>query len=210
MALTTEDLVTSTWHEALLKDGGPENYNKFAPTYDEQFADTSKAPEAVFKKWMTFYQAEGSAKQRVFDAGCGTGFVGRHFINLVNQGLIELYGGDLSSGMLEVARRKNIYTDLQIVDLKKPLPYDPESFDSITCSGVFVQGHCGAETLPHLTHILKKDGILLATVRRAFFDSTKQDWERGIKECNCEIIEQSDIPYLEDMTAVLLVIRKLH
>ena len=85
---------------------------------------------------MTFYQ-EGSGKQRVFDAGCGTGLVGQCFTDLVSQGLVELYGGDWSSGMLEVAKCKNIkfYNDLEIVNLKKPLPYDAESFDGITCSG---------------------------------------------------------------------------
>ena len=111
--------------------------------------------------------------------------------------------------MLEVAKSKNIYNDLKIVNLKKPLLYDTESFDGITCSGVFVQGHCGAEILPHLTHILKKDGIIIATIRQAFFHSTKQDWEREIEEFNCEIVEQSDVPYLEDMMAILLVIRNL-
>lgn len=208
MALTTKDLVMSSYHEALLKDGGPENYNKCAPTYDKHFAASSKAPEYVFKVWMTHYQ-KASGKQRVFDAGCGTGFVGQHFADLVSQGLVEVYGGDLSSGMLEVAKSKNIYADLRIVNLQKPLPYDAESFDSITCSGVFLQAHCGAETLPHLTHVLKKGGIIVATIRQAFFDSTKQDWEREIQECNCEIVEQLDVPYLDDMTAVLLVICKL-
>ena len=210
MALTTEDLVISSWHEALLKDGGPENYNKCAPAYDTHFADLSKGPESVFKVWMTYYQKRADKqKQKVLDAGCGTGLVGERFGDLVSQGLVELYGGDLSSGMLEVAKSKNIYADLQIVNLQKPLPYDAESFDSITCSGVFVQSHCGAETLPHLTRVLKREGIIVATIRQAFFESTKQDWEREIRECNCEIVEQVDVPYLDDMTAVLLVIRKL-
>ena len=136
------------------------------------------------------------------------GMVGKRFADLVKQDLVELYGGDLSSGMLEMAKKKNIYADLQIVNLQKPLPYDAESFDSITCSGVFVQAHCGPETLPHLTRILKKEGIIIATIRPAFFETTKQDWEREIRECACEIIEQLDVPYICGMTAVLLVIRK--
>ena len=111
--------------------------------------------------------------------------------------------------MLELAKKKNIYADLQIVNLQKPLSYDAESFDSITCLGVFVQAHCGPETLPHLTRILKKEGIIIATIRWAFYETTKQDWEREIRECSCEIVEQLDVPYLGDMTAMLVVIRKL-
>ena len=210
MALTTEDLVLSSWHEDLLKDGGPENYNKCAPEYDERIGTKSRGSESVFKAWMTHYEKRlGHGKHRVFDAGCGTGMVGKRFADLVKQDLVELYGGDLSSGMLEMAKKKNIYADLQIVNLQKPLPYDAESFDSITCSGVFVQAHCGPETLPHLTRILKKEGIIVATIRPAFFESTKQDWEREIRECACEIIEQLDVPYISGMMAVLLVIRKL-
>ena len=209
MSLTTEDLVLSSWHEDLLKDGGPENYNKCAPKYDERIGATSRGPESVFKAWTTHYEKR-SGKHRVFDAGCGTGLVGERFADLVKQDLVELYGGDLSSGMLELAKKKNIYADLQIVNLQKPLPYDAESFDSITCSGVFVQAHCGPETLPHLTHILKKKGIIVATIRPAFFETTKQDWEREIRECGCEIIKQLEVPYISEiMTAVLLVIRKL-
>jgi SAM-dependent methyltransferase len=212
MALTTEDLVLSSSHAARLKDGGPENYNKFAPEYDKHVAALYRGPESVFKVWMThsdYVYEKRSGKHRVFDAGCGTGLVGQRFTDLVSQGLVELYGGDLSSGMLEMAKSKNVYADLQIVNLQKPLPYDAESFDSIACSGVFIQGHCGPETLPHLTHVLKKGGIVVATIRRAFYESTKQDWEKEIRECGCEIVEQLDVPYLGDMTAVLLIIRKL-
>ena len=211
MALTNKDIVTSSYHEELLKNGGPETYDKCAPEYDAHFAGISHGPEFVFKVWMSHYEKRsGSVKpHRVFDAGCGTGFVGEHFAELVKQGIVELYGGDLSSGMLELAKKKNIYADLQIVNLQKPLSYEAESFDSITCSGVFVQAHCGPETLPHLTHVLKKEGIIVATIRWAFYETTKQDWEREIQECGCEIIEQLDVPYLGDMTAMLLVIRKL-
>ncbi len=109
----------------------------------------------------------------------------------------------------EIAKSKNVYADLQIVNLKKPLPYDAESFDSITCHGVFIQAHCGSETLPYLTHILKKEGIIVTTICWAFYESTKQDWEREIRECGCEVIEQLDVSYLRDMTAMLLVLRKL-
>ena len=141
MALTTEDVVISSWHEDLLKDGGPENYNKIASKWDEQFAATSPGLDRELAE-------TSSVRCRII-------------------------------------------------------------FDSITCHGVFLQAHCGPETLPHLTRILKKEGIIVATIRWAFYESTKQDWEREIRECGCEIVEQLDVPYLGDMTAMLIVIRKL-
>ena len=127
-----------------MKNGGPEGYDKYAPEYDAHFTGISYGPEFVFKVWMSHYEKRsGPVKPytRVFDAGCGTGMVGERFADLVKQGIVELYGGDLSSGMLELAKKKNIYADLQVINLQKPLPYDAESFDSITCQGVFTQGH---------------------------------------------------------------------
>ena len=70
-------------------------------------------------------------------------------------------------------------------------------------------GHCGPECLPHLMRVLKKGGILIASVRSQFFKETKKEWEKEIQECPCEVKEQGEMPYYEDMTGVILVIRKV-
>ena len=211
MALDPKEVVVSSLHEAVLIDGGPHNYKQYASIYEKDHAKF-KAPEVVHAKWISYYRQtlqSGSKKHKIFDAGCGTGLVGSHFADLLQQGLVEIYGGDLCPEMIELAKKKNLYADFKVVNLKEELPYEPETFDSITCSGVFLQGHCGPETVPHLARILKKGGSLVATVRRQFFDNTREEWEKQVQENRCEIIEESDTPYFAEMHGVMLVIRKL-
>ena len=211
MALVPEEVVISSHHEAVLVDGGAHNYNKYAAIYEKDHA-TYIAHEVVYAKWIEIYKhtlQPGSVKHKIFDAGCGTGWVGDEFAELTKQGLVEIYGGDLSTEMIELAKKKNAYVEFKVVNLKEKLPYEPETFDSITCAGVFLQGHCGPETVPNLMPLLKKGGRLVATVRSAFFENTKAEWERQVKENGCEIVEASDTPYFGDMHGIMLVVRKL-
>ena len=198
--------------QTVLVDGGPENYNKWAKKYDSDVkALRHVAHKSVNAKWQSYHakvQEPGAAEHKVFDAGCGTGFIGEDLIVQVTQGNIEIHGGDLSPGMLEVAKSKNVYSDLKVVNLKVELPYETEYFDSIVSSGVFAQGHCGPECLPHLIHVLKKGCYLIATVRKDFYEKTKMQWARQIKECNCQLLEDGEMPFRDDSRGVVLVIHK--
>ena len=126
----------------------------------------------------------------------------------MQNGVVEIFGADLSPDMLEIAKSKNVYAELKIANLKEQLPYQKESFDSIVCGGVFVQGHCGPECLPHLMRVLKKGGLFIASVRNEFFRETKEEWVKQVQECPCELKEQAEMPYYKDMTSVMLVICK--
>ena len=145
-------------------------------------------------------------KHKVFDAGCGTGLLGEHLITLIPRDLIDIR---VSPGMLEIAKNKNTYTDLQIVNLKAELPYEAESFDSVLSAGVFGRGQCGPDCLPNIIHVLKKGCYLIATVNMAFYDETKLEWERHIQDCNCELLEDDELPYRDSSKGVVLVVHKL-
>ena len=205
------DVVISSIHEATLHDGGPENYKKWAKSYEIDLP-MYNGPESASFMWLNHHNQllqPGLKKLKVLDAGCGTGLVGKTLTSSVQPDVIEVYGGDLSPDMLEVARNKQVYTDLRIINLKEQLPYDAESFDSILCVGVFIQGHCGPDCLPNLVQVLKKGCLLIATIRKIFFEQTKEGWEKNIKECNCKVEERVEMPYLEDMKCVVMVMRKL-
>ena len=113
--------------------------------------------------------------------------------------------------MLEIARAKNVYTDLQIVNLKEGLPYEANYFDSILCSGVFTEGpgHCDPKCLPGLVRVLKKGCYLFATVRLDIYNETKLEWKRQLKDRNCELIEDNEMPYHDCAKCVVVVIHKL-
>ena len=208
---SANDVVLSSIHAATLVDGGPENYRKWAPSYEIDLP-MYNGPESANSMWLNYHSQflqPGSSKLKVLDAGCGTGLVGKNLISSVQSDLIELYGGDLSPDMLEVAQNKQIYSDLRVINLKEQLPYDAEIFDSILCVGVFIQGHCGPNCLPNLIRVLKKGCLLIVTVRKIFFQQTREGWEEYIQKCNCKVEEQVEMPYLEDMTCLVLAIRKL-
>ena len=209
---SSNDVVLSSIHAATLEDGGPENYKIWAPSYETDLP-MYNGPESANFKWLKYHSQflqPGSSKLKVLDAGCGTGLVGKSLVSSVQTtDLIELYGGDLSPDMLEIARSKQIYTDLRVINLKEPLPYNTEYFDSILCVGVFIQGHCGPNCLPNLLRPLKRGCILIATVRKIFYEQTKEGWEENIRKCSCKVEEQTEMPYLEDMTCLVMVIRKM-
>ena len=200
-------------YEAVLVDGGPENYKKWVNYESDVKALNYFGPRSVNEKWKSYHEDflcsnSTTEKHKIFDAGCGTGLVGEDLITMIPPNLIEMYGGDLSPDLLEVAKNKTAYADLRVVNLKEELPYQPEYFDSIVCAGVFLQGHCGPDCLPNLIRVLKKGCYLIATVRKTFYEETKLQWEKQLQGSNCKLLEDSEMPYHEDAKAVVVVIYK--
>lgn len=201
----------------IAKDGGSASYDKWAKSYEEDVSSMNYGGyRSVVSKWLSYHtqltsdsKPGESPKHKIFDAGCGTGLVGENLVSLVPRDLIDICGADVSSNMLEIARTKRVYTDLQIVDLNKELPYAADSFDSVLCAGVFGVGHCGPDCLPNLIRVLKRGCHLFATVNREIYDVQRLEWSKQIKDCNCELIEDNEMPYREAAKAVVVVIHKL-
>ena len=216
----SRDPLNNPFYQAILVDGSAENYDRWAKEYDADVKSMNyTAPQNVCAKWKSYHaqllsRSEGeagsssSAKHRIFDAGCGTGMVGEHLVTLVPSGLIDIYGGDLSPESVEIAKTKKVYANLKVLNLKKALPYDAETFDSIVCVGTFLQGHCGRECVPNLVCVLKKGCYMIATIRKKFYGETKAEWDKQISECNCKLVEEGEIPYHGDTEAVFIVIQK--
>ena len=205
------------FYQEVLVDGGPENYKKWAKSYED---DVKALKYAAYKnvsaKWRSYHSqllssnaGDGtSIEHKVFDAGCGTGLVGEQLASFVSSN-VEIYGGDLSSDMIEVSKTKKVYTDLKVVNLKEQLPYEADSFDSIVCAGTFLQGHCGPESLPNLIRVLKKGCYLIASVRKAFYDETRSEWEKNVEECNCKLLEEvEESNLIVDAKGLMIVIYK--
>ena len=108
-----------------------------------------------------------NTQAKIFDAGCGTGLVGE----ILNKNSFQnLIGVDFSQEMLNIAKQKNVYQSLDLVDLTKKLDYENDSFDAIICAGTFTCGHVGPEALREMVRITKQGGYICFTVR-------KQEWE---------------------------------
>ena len=208
---------TSASHFLTLTTGdcSSNHYDEWARNYDEDVNSMNYVGyKSIGSKWLSYNAKLGTnpkgLKHKVFDAGCGTGLVGETLVALVPNDQIEIYGGDWSSKMLELARSKGVYADLQVINLKKELPYEADSFDSVVCAGVFGMGqsHCGPECVPNLIRVLKRGCYLFATVNQQVYEETKEEWRRQIKDCSCELIEANEMPYRDAAKAVVVVINK--
>lgn len=92
-------------------------------------------------------------KGRVLDIGCGSGFFSKELTENA-----EVYGVDISAGMLRHAGQKKIHAFQAGAE---KLPFFDASFDVVMCVGVL---HCIADPEPVLKEafrVLKKDGVAL-------------------------------------------------
>ena len=76
-------------------------------------------------------------------------------------GYRDLYAMDLSLGMLEEARRKDLYKDFYQMTLGEELGFETNSFDSVISVGVFTTGHAPAHAFDELARVTKPDGIIV-------------------------------------------------
>ncbi len=108
---------------------------------------------------------------RLLDAGAGTGMLGAELAEL---GFTAMDANDLSPGMLEVARRRGIYSDCRVMELGTPLDYPDDAYDAVAVCGVFTPNHAPASSLDELVRITKPGGLVLYTLRS---DETPPDFE---------------------------------
>ena len=124
-----------------------------------------------------------NTQAKILDAGCGTGLVGE-MLNKNN--FKNLIGVDFSQEMLNIAKQKNVYQSLELVDLTKNLDYEDSLFDAIVCAGTFTCGHVGPKALLEMVRITKQGGYICFTVR-------KQEWEASPYKEIIDNLENSNL-----------------
>ena len=165
------------------------NTNSMISTiYDTLHAADLVELEHIYKNWAKKYEDDvinlagyvghlitselllsylSNTQTKILDAGCGTGLVGE----ILNKNSFQnLIGADFSQEMLNIAKQKNVYQSLDLVDLTKKLDYEDNVFDAVICAGTFTCGHVGPDALREMVRITKQGGYICFTVR-------KQEWE---------------------------------
>ena len=102
---------------------------------------------------------------KILDAGCGSGLVG---IELIKNGYFNVEGTDFSKSMLDLIP-KDVYKNIKIADLNKPLAYKDQEFDSVLCVGTFTYGHVKPLALNEFIRITKKNGLICFTVNEGVY-----------------------------------------
>jgi SAM-dependent methyltransferase len=137
-----------------------ERYDQWARDYDEDLEEGFgwRGPQRA----VDFLVRYVSREAKILDAGAGTGLVGEL---LAKQGYNNMVAMDLSQGMLEEARKKNVYREFHQMVMGEPLEYPTDSLDAIISVGVLTVGHAPASSLDELVRITKPGGYVVYSLR---------------------------------------------
>ena len=104
----------------------------------------------------------------IIDFGCGTGLVGEA---LREQGLVNVDGADISNGMLEQARTKQVYRKLLCADLTARIPLEDNCYGAGLCVGSLGAGHLGAQHVPEMLRPIKRGGLFVLTMNGTYYEA---------------------------------------
>jgi SAM-dependent methyltransferase len=137
-----------------------ERYDQWARDYDEDLEEGFgwRGPQRAVDFLVRYVPREA----KILDAGAGTGLVGEL---LAKQGYNNMVAMDLSQGMLEEARKKNVYREFHQMVMGEPLGYPEDLFDAIISVGVMTVGHAPASSLDELIRVTKPGGYIVYSLR---------------------------------------------
>ena len=159
------------------------NNQELAERYDEWAKDYDKDLDQDFgwsgpRKAAEVFTVHVPKNSKILDAGAGTGLVGQC---LAANGYNSLIAMDLSQGMLEESRKKNIYTEFHQMVMGEPLGFQSDSFDAVISVGVLTVGHAPAGSLDELARITRPAGHVVFSLRPDVYEAA------GFKEQQQEL-----------------------
>jgi ubiquinone/menaquinone biosynthesis C-methylase UbiE len=141
-------------------------YDKWAASYDSEMAEAGYQHPQACVALFARHVMRGAAP--VLDAGAGTGLIGQWLQTL---GYPDVEALDISGGMLDVARSKNLYSAYHQLALGGPLPFADGAYAGVICAGVFTSGHVGPEGLDELVRVCAVNGTVALTVKGTLWDN---------------------------------------
>lgn len=117
-------------------------YDDWADSYDAEVGGEGYATPARIAAALADILPQDS---RLLDFGCGTGLSG---LALTDAGFTRVDGCDMSSGMLEKAKARGVYSTLRLLDGSPPDAALFAGYDAIVACGVISAGAAPASTLP--------------------------------------------------------------
>jgi predicted TPR repeat methyltransferase len=113
-------------------------FDQYAPRYDHALVEELAycAPRLLRDAVDSVQTARGLPVRfrRMLDLGCGTGLAGEAFAACCD----TMFGIDLSPAMIAQARRKHLYSGLEVADLNEALEREQERADLIAAADAFV------------------------------------------------------------------------
>lgn len=174
MASSQPGEATRLLHRAYDLNGSAANekfYTEWASSYDTdlenlQYVSPQRSVEAVVENSKSREQL-----LKILDAGCGTGLVGECLAQSALSGKFTVDGLDLTAGMLETARAKGVYQELEVADLTKPIARSDGSYDVVMCVGTLTKGHVGPSVFKEFVRVAATGGLVVTTVHAEIWES---------------------------------------
>ena len=169
-----------------------ERYNRWAKEYDDDLADDFGyvMPRIGAETFGRFVPKDA----RVLDAGAGTGMVG---VELKRLGYSDIEAMDMSAGMLDVARGKNVYGAFHQMVMGEPLGFESDRYDATICVGVLTLGHAPANSLDELLRVTKSGGVVAFTLRPDVYENN------GFREKQAQLVSEGKFELLDVTDEVL-------
>lgn len=113
--------------------------------------------------------------KRLLDLGCGYGW---HCIYAMEQGASSAVGIDISQKMLEVAKAKTTFPEVEYQCVAmEDMDFEADSFDIVLSSLAFHYTECFEEIVQKIYRFLKPGGVFVFSVEHPVFTAQgSQDW----------------------------------
>ena len=136
--------------------GDQDKYNKDMIDWDYT------GPKETVNAFKKYFQNKDAL---IFDAGCGTGLVGKE---LKKFGYKNFYGADLSQTLLNTIP-KDLYQKLFRIDLNKSIEIEDNFFEAVMCVGTFTYAHVKPNALDEFVRITKNKGLICFTINEGIY-----------------------------------------
>ena len=167
-----------------------ERYDQWASEYDRDLDEVFvwTAPQTGASVLARLVPAGAS----VLDAGAGTGLVGKC---LADAGFTNMTAMDLSLGMLEEARRKNVYSSFHQMTLGDTLGFETGQFEAVISIGVFTLGHAPINSFDELVRVTKPGGYIVFSLRVDMVEDGFQGYFDGLTSAGRWNLAEVSEPY---------------
>lgn len=137
-------------------------YKAFAPSYEERMLEDLKYVGPVRMLEVVRGVIGDKSGLTVLDLGCGSGLTGNTFKECAG----TLTGIDLSGEMIELARKRNIYDQLELAEITDWLDRGDAPFDLIVCCDCLIYFGDLTDIVRAASRRLRPNGVFAFSLER--------------------------------------------